>query len=115
MYGRDPSCYTAVSHSIIFIFSYCLANLFNFLLVRFAEGAVYLVIVQALTTPLGAFFWTLFQPSPTFHWGPVFNLATAFILGGLVIMVPAVVMYNYFSARESKMEEARAKYIEEAG
>nr|XP_054750621.1 uncharacterized protein LOC129256445 [Lytechinus pictus] len=107
MYGQNPTCSDAVLYAILFIISYCLANLFIFLLVRFAEGAVYLVIVQALVTPLGAIFWTLFNPDPSFHWKPVFNLATAFVLGGLVIMVPAVVFYNYFGNREAKEEEKK--------
>lgn len=111
MYGQDPACSDAVLYAILFIIGYCLANLFIFLLVRFAEGAVYAVIVQALVTPLGAIFWTLFMPDPSFHWEPVFNLATAFVLGGLVIMVPAVVFYNYFGSQEAK--KAAEKQAEE--
>ncbi|XP_071499392.1 chloroquine resistance transporter-like [Diadema antillarum] len=109
MYGQDPECSDAVLYSALFIIAYCLANLFIFLLVRFAEGAVYLVVVQALVTPLGALFWTLFSSDPSFHWHPVFNLATGFVLAGLLIMVPAVVMYNYFGAQERKAEEQRAQ------
>ncbi|XP_071944135.1 crt homolog 3-like [Antedon mediterranea] len=95
MYGQDPECHSATYLSLLLMVSYCLATLFNILLVRFAEGAIYLVIVQSLVTPCGAIFWTFFKSEPSFHWHPVFNLATGFTLLGLVIMVPAVVMYNY--------------------
>ncbi|XP_071944136.1 crt homolog 3-like [Antedon mediterranea] len=100
MYGQDPECHSATYLSLLFIVSYCLANLFIILLVRFAEGAIYLVIVQSLVTPCGAIFWTFFKPEPSFHWHPVFNLATGFTLLGLVIMVPAVVMYNYLGKKD---------------
>lgn len=74
-----------------------------FLLVKFSEGAIYLVVVQAMVTPLGALFWTFFRPVPTFHWDPHFlQLPTFFIMLGIAIMVPAVAMYNYFGVKEER-------------
>ena len=112
MFGITSQCHDAVLQAFLYIMAYCVANFFIYLLIKYAESSVYMVIVQALATPLGAFFWTLFQPSPTFHWDPVFNLATAFILGGLAIMVPAAVMYNYFAAKEEKIERIKAELNE---
>ena len=103
MYGQgDSSCENAVLAYWVFIISYCLANLMMFILVRFAEGAVYLVVVQAIASPVGSLFFTFFQATPKFHWGPVFNITTAFRLVGLCIIVPAVVFYNYFGEQERR-------------
>lgn len=105
-YGQqdDGTCENAVLAYWVFIISYCLANLMVFVLVRFAEGAIYLVIVQAVTTPLGSLFFTFFQAEPHFHWGPVFNITVAFRLVGLCIIVPGVVFYNYFEEQERKRD-----------
>ncbi|XP_033648000.1 uncharacterized protein LOC117307370 [Asterias rubens] len=109
MYFADPECINAVPAYIVFIFAYCLANLMVFLLVKYAEGAIWLVIVQALVTPLGSLFFTLFSVAPLpgeehgkFHWAPDFNLSVAFRVVGLAILVPAVVFYNYFGEMERK-------------
>ncbi|XP_070561457.1 crt homolog 3-like [Ptychodera flava] len=108
-YGGDPTCHDMVGRPWLFIVSYVMTYLFNFLLIRFADGAVYLVVVQALNTPLAALFWTLFTLKPYFHWNPVFDLATAFTLAGLAIMMPAVVMYRYFSDQEETASDAKQR------
>ncbi|CAH1773513.1 unnamed protein product [Owenia fusiformis] len=104
-FGADETCLDVLGRSWLFIFSYVLANMFQFLLIRYAEGAIYAVIVTALVTPLGTLWWTLFQSSPEFAWGPVFNETTVFTLLGLSIMMPGVIMYNYFSQQEAKEKE----------
>ncbi|CAH1773512.1 unnamed protein product [Owenia fusiformis] len=104
-FGADQSCLDVLGLSWLFIFSYVLSCIFMFLLIRYAEGAIYAVIVIALVTPLGTLWWTLFQSSPQFAWGPVFNETTVFTLIGLSIMMPGVIMYNYFSQKDVKEKE----------
>ncbi|XP_077998905.1 uncharacterized protein LOC144451867 [Glandiceps talaboti] len=115
-YGADRLCSDLIGRSWLFIVSYVMTYLFNFLLIRFADGAVYLVVVQALNTPLAALFWTFFKlDNSSFYWNPVFDLATAFTLGGLAIMTPAVVMYRYFGdleAEEEQQKEQKEQYIQ---
>ncbi|XP_072025556.1 crt homolog 1-like [Amphiura filiformis] len=112
MYGQDETgtCVNAVAAHWVFVISYSLANLMVFVLVRFAEGAVYLVVVQAITTPLGSLFFTFFKPEP-FRWDPEFNITVAFRLAGLCIIVPAVVFYNYFGELEKRRAARRAASI----
>ncbi|XP_070549294.1 crt homolog 3-like [Ptychodera flava] len=98
-YGADSTCSEVVGRSWLFVVSYAAANIFNFLLLRHSDGAIYLVVVQALVTPLGAIFWTLFVPKPYFHWYPQFDLATGFTVAGLIIMMPAVTVYHYLGKR----------------
>jgi len=62
-------------------------------LLRHAEGATWLSIVTSLVTPLGFIFWTLFNESP-FKWHPEGHVNTWFSIGALVIMVPAIFVYN---------------------
>ncbi|CAH1774713.1 unnamed protein product [Owenia fusiformis] len=56
-------------------------------------------------TPPYPIWWTFFQCSPEFAWGPVFNETTVFTLIGLSIMMPGVIMYNYFSQQDVKEKE----------
>ncbi|XP_048585691.1 uncharacterized protein LOC5518936 [Nematostella vectensis] len=58
------------------------------------EGATYVAIVQAIVTPLGFLFWTLFKEQPGFHWQPEVSITTWFNIVGLVIMVPSIYIYN---------------------
>ncbi len=81
--------------------------MFNLLLIKYTDGAVYSVIVQALVTPLATIFWTLFKAEPNFRWFPVFDQSTIYVLGGLVIMMPSVIMYTIFSG------EAEARELQE--
>ncbi|EDO46792.1 predicted protein [Nematostella vectensis] len=58
------------------------------------EGATCVAIVQAIVTPLGFLFWTLFKEQPGFHWQPEVSITTWFNIVGLVIMVPSIYIYN---------------------
>ncbi|XP_077985154.1 uncharacterized protein LOC144439444 [Glandiceps talaboti] len=104
-YGGDSNCSSVVGPSWLFVASSSFASVFGFLLLRYADGAIYLVIVQAMVTPLGALFWTVFSAEPHFHWHPVFDLATGFTIAGLVIMTPAVILYRQFGQKEEKSNE----------
>ena len=48
---------------------------------------------QAFRTPLVFLFWTLFQESP-FGWNPHLALSTYLSTGAILVMIPAVVIYN---------------------
>ena len=81
--------------AVIYITAYASTTMFSILLIRFAEGAVFTTVVLALVTPLSTLFWMLFQPMPTLHFEPVFDLSMIFVIVGLLIMMPAVIMYAY--------------------
>ena len=76
------------------------------MLIRFAAGAVFTVIIMALVTPLTTLFWNLFTTVPDFHWAPFFDQATVLVLLGLAMMMPAVILYTYFADPESEIETA---------
>lgn len=77
----------------IFICTFIASLIGNCNLLRYAEGATFLAIVMALVTPLGFLFWTLFQEEP-FKWNPQAHVSTWFSVGGLVLMVPCIFIYN---------------------
>ena len=85
--------------------------MFNILLIRYADGAVYAVVVMALVTPLGSIFWMFFTTEPYFRWHPVFDQTTIYVLVVLVIMMPAVVMYTYFSGGEEELPAPTNKEV----
>ncbi len=114
-YGFDTQCGDVPSKAVIYILSYCLGNMFNLLLIKYTDGAVYSVIVQALVTPLATIFWTLFKAEPTFMWFPVFNQSTIYVLGGLVIMMPSVIMYTIFSGEADAGELQETDVYSEIG
>ncbi|KAJ8320712.1 hypothetical protein KUTeg_002299 [Tegillarca granosa] len=110
-FSSEASCRNLAGKAWLFFFGYCFGNLFQFLLIQYAEGAVYAVVVQALISPTATIFWTLFKYNEVkdhFYWGPLFNTTTFFTLAGLCLMVPGVIMYNYFSNREAK-EKSRVE------
>ena len=106
-YTNPSSCNNLIGKSWLFFIGYTFGNLFQYLLIQYAEGAVYAVVVQALIAPTVTLFWTLFkydERADTFGWNPNFNTTTAFTLAGLCIMIPGVVLYNYFSNKEAKKD-----------
>ncbi|KAK6176499.1 hypothetical protein SNE40_014771 [Patella caerulea] len=101
----DSTCNGLVGKMWIFITGYCFANLFQFLLIEYAEGAVYAVVVQSLVTPTATLFWSFFKfqtKQDHFFWSPTFNTTTGFTLAGLGILAPTVVVYNYFSRKDAE-------------
>ncbi|KAK7490961.1 hypothetical protein BaRGS_00017833 [Batillaria attramentaria] len=103
-FSSAPDCRNLAFKGWIFILGYTLGGLFQFLLIKYAEGAVFAVVVQSLVTPLATLFWTFFKfdvPTDHFYWDPQFTETTAFTIGGLLIIVPAVILYNVFSKQEA--------------
>ena len=51
---------------------------------------------QTLVTPLGALFWSVFQQDDCgkFFWGPHADSLTYFSIGGIILIVPAIFLYN---------------------
>ncbi|XP_028395878.1 uncharacterized protein LOC114519903 [Dendronephthya gigantea] len=77
----------------MFIVMYTISYIGGGNLMRFSEGATLLAIVNAVVTPLGFLFWTIFRESP-FGFHPAVHITTWFSIGGLVAMVPAIFLYN---------------------
>lgn len=79
--------------AFLFITGYIMVVCGCALLLRYSEGATLLAIVMALCTPLGFIFWMLFQEKP-FQWHPYFHTSSWFNISALIIMIPAVFIYN---------------------
>ena len=96
-YQRDaPICGHVTFPGITLTVSFTSMNLLNILQVKYTEGSVLLAVVNALATPVSTSFWYLFASEPNFHWMPRFDVSTVFVLIGMVIMVPSIVLYAYF-------------------
>ena len=54
---------------------------------------IFLVLFQAIVTPLGFLFWTIFRESP-FGLHPAIHITTWFSIAALVPMVPSIFLYN---------------------
>ncbi|CAB4045894.1 crt homolog 2-like [Paramuricea clavata] len=54
---------------------------------------IFLVLFQAVVTPLGFLFWTIFRESP-FGFHPAIHITTWFSIAALVPMVPSIFLYN---------------------
>lgn len=104
-FSTDASCKNLGGKAWLFYTGYTFGNLFQFLLIQYAEGAVFAVIVQAMVSPIAALFWNLFQFDPVtnvFQYKPTMNTTTAFTFSGLLLIFPGVILYNYFSSQEAK-------------
>lgn len=100
--GTVPPYPWALGASWLFISFYCIANQAALLLVRYSDGAIYLVVVQALVPPIVAIFWTLFTLKGGFHWHPKFTDSTAFVFVGIIVILPCVVLYHCLTLKEEK-------------
>mmetsp|Transcript_73732 Transcript_73732/g.173181 ORF Transcript_73732/g.173181 Transcript_73732/m.173181 type:complete len:306 (-) Transcript_73732:112-1029(-) len=100
----------ATARGLAFVLCYVLSYISTGLLLRHAEGATWLAIVQALVSPLGTLFWTLFKENPVFKWHPEFLETTWFTLAGLVLIVPGVLIYN---TTAKKIRQASIQIFEE--
>jgi drug/metabolite transporter (DMT)-like permease len=104
----DPHCQIPIGRCWIFVIFYCLSYLIGLMLIKYAEGAVYLVIVNALITPFGTFFNTLFQLNPNngnFYWGPSVDVDFYYALAGITLLVPAVIGYHYLGQKETQQRQ----------
>lgn len=114
MVSTSSDCKGLVGKSWLFFGGYTFANLFQFLLIEYAEGAVFAAVVQSLVGPTATIFWTFFQfneKENLFRWHPVFNETTVFTIVGLLLMVPGVMLYNYFSNKEAKEKVKEGKFL----
>ena len=96
-YGANDMCDEVPTLAVIYILAYAGTTVFSVLLIRYAEGAVFTVVVLALVTPIVTLFWMFFESLPEIHFAPKFDLAMVFVLIGLVVMMPAVIIYAYLS------------------
>jgi uncharacterized membrane protein YjjP (DUF1212 family) len=99
----------------LFYTGYTFGNLFQFLLIQYAEGAVFAVIVQAIVSPIAALFWNLFRydaGTDVFEYKPTMNTTTAFTFSGLLLIFPGVILYNYFSSKEAASKKYLDKELE---
>ncbi|XP_060085314.1 uncharacterized protein LOC132564700 [Ylistrum balloti] len=112
LYSSADSCLGLAGKSWIFNIGYVFGNLFQYLLIQYAEGSVFAVIVQAMVTPIVTIFWTLFtynNKTDILLWHPVMDAKTGFTLAGLAVIVPGVFLYNYFSRKEAQEAVQRAE------
>eukprot|EP00117_Sycon_ciliatum_P002489 scpid62393/ scgid7693/ len=104
----DPHCSLPAYYGWTFICSLIGCTMSAPLLIKYSSGAVYLVVVQALVTPLGAVFWFLFQldPRARVHWKPTYHRhGSMFTLAGLLVVMLAVVCYEVIGHRQTKQAE----------
>lgn len=114
LFSTSSDCKGLVGKSWLFFGGYTFANLFQFLLIEYAEGAVFAAVVQSLVGPTATMFWTFFEfneKENVFRWHPVFNETTAFTIVGLLLMVPGVMLYNYFSNKEAKEKVREGNFL----
>jgi hypothetical protein len=66
-----------------------------------------------VVTPLGALFWSLFNTDDcgAFFWGPHANSLTYFSIPGLLLMVPAIFIYNLMVSEVDPLEKFLKKLV----
>jgi len=102
-FGGEGCGHLSGIRGAMFIIFYTISYLGGGLLLRYAEGATYLAVVSSLVTPLGFIFWTIFQADP-FMFGPEVNSQTWFAIAAVLIMFPAIFLYN-FKRRSSNTDK----------
>ena len=70
------------------------------LITCYGEGAIFTTLLIALTLPLGTIFWTLFTDTgASIIWDPKLTVESMFAFIGLLIILPPMVLYDYFGRR----------------
>jgi len=69
-----------------------LGNLSIGYLLRYSEGANYMVVAKTLKTPTLFLFWSLFTEFPHLQWNP--HIVTWISFAALFLMVPAIYLYT---------------------
>ncbi|RDD44298.1 hypothetical protein TrispH2_003270 [Trichoplax sp. H2] len=87
----------------IFMLCYILNFTSSLLLIQYSEGAALAAMVSSVVTPLNFLFWTLFNERP-FQWHPHLSTSLWFSIGGLCLMFPAILIYN-FGEKEKVVED----------
>nr|XP_022326328.1 uncharacterized protein LOC111126172 isoform X3 [Crassostrea virginica]XP_022326329.1 uncharacterized protein LOC111126172 isoform X3 [Crassostrea virginica]XP_022326330.1 uncharacterized protein LOC111126172 isoform X3 [Crassostrea virginica]XP_022326331.1 uncharacterized protein LOC111126172 isoform X3 [Crassostrea virginica] len=108
LYSSNSSCRQALVKSWLFILAFTFGTLSQYLLIQSSDGAIFAAVVEAVVGPFASLFWTLFeynQVDDSVRWNPVFNITTSFSIGGLALMIPGVILYNYFVIQEKKSED----------
>ena len=79
-----------------------LVILTQLLVISSSDGAVYLSMLAVLTIPLGTLFWTLWKDtlSGSLVWNPDITVPSVFALVGMLILLPAMIIYEYLGMQE---------------
>ncbi|CAI8027747.1 Crt homolog 2 [Geodia barretti] len=112
-FGGSGCTYVPGLRGSVFVVMFTISLFGGGLLLRYAEGATYLAVVNAVVTPLGALFWSLFQTDDcgAFFLGPHANSLTYFSIPGLLLMVPAIFIYNLMVSEVDPLERFLKKLV----
>lgn len=86
-----PSFFTSPAFSSERTHENCNMQSLQFIIQKIDQKLI--LIFKAVSTPLGFLFYTIFRESP-FGIHPRVTITTWFSITGLVIMVPAIFLYN---------------------
>lgn len=111
-FNPDPHCDTPIVRFWIMTGFFCCTSVTLMLLVKYSDGAIYAVLVSSLNAPMGAIFWMLFHLDRFSHfsWKPTFDTSRVYVFVGLLIIVPAVGLYNFIGiVDEEKSMKAKKR------
>ena len=110
MFNPDPHCTVPTVKFYLQMFFVAMGSVLSFFVIKYTDGAIFFVLVQTLCTPLSSVFWFLVHLDSSSHlyWKPAFNEGSAYVLGGLAVLFPAVAIYNYLGyVAESRLQDER--------
>ena len=78
-------------------------------MLRYTEGATWNAVVVAISTPVSAIFWLIWDLNPNFVFSPHFNNASYCVLIGLAFMAPFIYLYHIEAHKLQLKEKEKLK------
>eukprot|EP00118_Oscarella_pearsei_P006760 m.31180 g.31180 ORF g.31180 m.31180 type:complete len:460 (+) comp31460_c0_seq3:51-1430(+) len=103
----NSSCILPAAYGWTAVVGNNFAAMGSFMLVKHASDAVYSMLVSALATPIGAVLWILIflTCEARIDFSPYFDHGSACVIGGLVLVVPGVVIYKALGRKPPESQQ----------
>ncbi|GFS12721.1 hypothetical protein ElyMa_003118600 [Elysia marginata] len=111
-FSYKPRCENCLIKLVALSSSIVCHSIFSLLLVSATEGSVFTTLVSAMSAPVVAGFWSLFDydySTDTIKWHPTWSHSVAFTIASFCLVFPATIAYTIFYVKDMKAKNREKK------
>ncbi|RUS86442.1 hypothetical protein EGW08_005820, partial [Elysia chlorotica] len=111
-FSYRPECENCLIKLVALSSSIICHAIFSLLLVSATEGSVFTTLVCAMSAPVVAGFWSLFDydySTDTITWNPTWSHSVAFTIASACLVLPATLAYAIFYVKDMKAKNREKK------
>lgn len=111
-FSYKPRCENCPIKLVALSSSIVCHTIFSFLLISATEGSVFTTLVGAMSAPVVAGFWSLFEydySTDTIKWDPTWSHSVAFTIASFCLVFPASIAYSIFYVKDMKAKNREKK------